>query len=211
MQRPSFTGQIVIATKNSGKIREIKDFFKDIEGLRWLTSDDFNFFPDVREGDSSFLENAKTKARIISEFTHLATLADDSGLIVDILDGAPGVISSRYAGSDSSDRDNRQKLLNELSKIRRPEQRKARFVCNMVIWDPGFGMVASTTGICEGIVGFKEKGSGGFGYDSIFIPEGYKKTMAELSQDEKNRISHRGKALNELAPLLKKYLDPNHR
>jgi XTP/dITP diphosphohydrolase len=211
MQQSSFNRQIVIATKNRGKTREIKDFFKDIKDLKWLTSDDFDFFPDIREGDRSFLENAKTKARVISEITGLTTLADDSGLVVDILDGAPGVISSRYAGRVASDRDNRQKLLLEMSEVKLPEQRKARFVCNMVMWDPELGMIANTIGTCEGRIAFEEKGTGGFGYDCIFVPSGYKKTMAELSQDEKNRISHRGRALNELKSFLKEYLDSTDR
>jgi len=207
MQQSGFNRHIVIATKNRGKIREIKDFFKDLKELEWRASEDFNFFPEVREGDRSFLENAKTKARIISEFTRSATLADDSGLAVDALNGAPGVTSSRYAGKDATDRNNREKLLLELSEIRLLEQRKARFVCKMVLWDPDLGMIANTTGTCEGIIGFEEKGSGGFGYDCIFIPAGYKKTMAELSQTEKNKISHRGRALKELTPFLKEYLD----
>ena len=209
MCQPDHGIRIVIATKNRGKIREIKDFFKDTENVMWVTYDAFSFFPEVIEGDRSFIENAKTKARIVSEFTGLASLADDSGLVVDALKGAPGVTSSRYAGMDASDSENRQKLLGEMSGLRSTGQRKARFVCKMIIWDPERGMIASTAGICEGIIGFEEKGTGGFGYDSIFIPYGYNRTMAELSRVEKNSISHRGRALKKLEPLLKKYLDPS--
>ena len=207
MEKSGLGKKIVIATKNRGKIREIKDFFKDIRDLKWLTYSDFELFPEVREGDRSFLENAKTKARVISEITCLTTLADDSGLVVDVLDGAPGVTSSRYAGSNASDSNNRKKLLLEMSEVSLPEKRTARFICSMVMWNPELGMIAKTRGVCEGHIGFKERGTGGFGYDCIFIPSGYKKTMAELSQVEKNRISHRGKALNELIPFLKKYCD----
>ncbi len=207
MRQPCFDILVVIATKNRGKIKEIKDFFKDTENATWVTYDAFSFFPEVVEGDRSFFENARTKARVVSEFTGLASLADDSGLVVDALGGAPGVTSSRYAGMDASDSDNRRKLLDKMSGLKSTDQRKASFVCEMVIWDPELGMVASTTGTCKGIIGFEEKGTGGFGYDSIFIPSGYNKTMAELSQVEKNRISHRGRALKKLVPLLKKYLD----
>ncbi len=207
MERSGKDKRIIIATKNKGKIREIKHFFKDLKNIKWQTYEDFDCFPEVKEGDISFFENAKTKARLISEFTNTATLADDSGLAVDALNGAPGVISSRYAGKNAADSDNRRKLLLGLKKIDNPEMRIARFICNMVLWDPDQGMVASTKGICEGKIGFDERGSGGFGYDCIFIPAGSKKTMAELSQDEKNKISHRGRALKEMKPCLEKYLN----
>ena len=109
MQELKSHRQIVIATKNSGKIREIRDFFKNFNQLEWLTFENFEFFPEVKEGSRSFFENAKTKAKVIAEFSRVTTLADDSGLVVDALDGAPGVISSRYAGIDADDRDNRKK------------------------------------------------------------------------------------------------------
>ncbi len=105
---------IVIATKNKGKILEIRDFFKDLDNISWFTYDEFEDFPEVQEGNTSFLENAELKAKSISEFTGMRTLADDSGLAVDALDGAPGVISSRYAGPGANDEINRKKLLSEL-------------------------------------------------------------------------------------------------
>jgi len=201
--------QIAIATKNKGKIREIKNFFNDfpdMTGIRWLTFKDFENFPDVEECEDSFLENARIKAKNVAEFTGVVTLADDSGLVVDALNGAPGVKSSRYSGTGATDKTNRIKLLSELAKISSIKERRARFVCRMVLWEPGKGLLHETSGICEGYIGFDEKGTNGFGYDCIFIPEGYKKTMAQLSQKEKNKISHRGRALQNLAGFLKKLI-----
>lgn len=196
---------IVIASKNKGKIIEIKDYFKKLTNVRWLTFEDFRDFPDVDETGSSFLENARLKAKNIAEHTGKLTLADDSGLVVDYLDGEPGIKSSRYAGIDATDDENRAKLLEELKNVDRFEERKARFICSIVLWDPGKGPIFETTGICEGFVGEKEIGSGGFGYDPIFIPQGYRKTMAQLSRGEKNNISHRGKALRALFGFIEKF------
>ena len=187
--------QIVIASKNTGKIKEIKSFYYDLLKVEWLTFKDFKKFPDVKEKSNDFLENARLKARSISLYTNKITLADDSGLEVDFLKGEPGVKSSRYSGADATDKQNRDKLLKEMENARKISERAARFVCSMVLWDPEKGSIFETRGICEGFIGFEEKGTGGFGYDCIFITSGYKRTMAQLTQNEKNRISHRGKAL----------------
>ena len=187
--------QIVIASKNTGKIQEIKSFFDSSLKVQWLTFKDFKKFPDVKEEEKNFLENARLKARNISLYTGEITLADDSGLEVDFLGGRPGVRSSRYAGIYATDKQNREKLLGEMENARDISERTARFVCSMVLWDPGKGPVFEARGVCEGHIGFEEKGTGGFGYDCIFTPSGYYKTMAQLAQDEKNNISHRGKAL----------------
>ncbi len=187
--------QIVIASKNTGKIREIKSFFNDSPKVQWLTFKDFRKFPDVKEKEKNFLENTRLKAQSISLYTNKITLADDSGLEVDFLEDRPGVKSSRYAGVYATDKQNRDKLLEEMKNAKHISERKARFVCSMVLWDPGKGSIFETRGVCEGHIGFEEKGTGGFGYDCIFIPSGYDKTMAQLTQDEKNVISHRGKAL----------------
>ena len=187
--------QIVIASKNTGKIKEIKSFYYDLLKVEWLTFKDFKKFPDVKEKSNDFLENARLKARGISLYTNKITLADDSGLEVDFLKGEPGVKSSRYSGADATDKQNRDKLLKEMENARKISERAARFVCSMVLWDPEKGSIFETRGICEGFIGFEEKGTGGFGYDCIFIPSGYKRTMAQLTQNEKNSISHRGKAL----------------
>jgi len=193
---------IVIASKNKGKIKEIKAFFEDVLDINWLTFKDFSSFPDIKESGSSFLENAKLKAKAVSEYTCILTLADDSGLIVDALDGRPGVRSSRYAGTGATDKDNRVKLLNELNGICEEKKRTARFACSMILCDPKKGFVFKSSGICEGRIGVVEKGAYGFGYDSIFIPAGFKRTMAQLSQSEKNKISHRGKALMGIKKFL---------
>ncbi|MBM3700446.1 MAG: RdgB/HAM1 family non-canonical purine NTP pyrophosphatase [Actinobacteria bacterium] len=201
--------KIVIATKNDGKISEIKDFFKAkglLDLIEILIYKDFSDFPDVKEGSRSFLSNAKIKARQIAKYCGCWALADDSGLAVDALGGRPGVISSVYAGTDASDADNREKLLKELEGIRSFEKRTARFICRMVLWDDKIGQVNLSTGICRGKIGFKEKGTGGFGYDPLFIPEGYNLTMAQISQPEKNSISHRGKALKKMSGFLAKQL-----
>ena len=190
--------EIVIASKNTGKINEIKSFCTDLENIKWLTFKDFKDFPDINEEGNSFLENARIKARDISLYTGKIALADDSGLEVDFLEGRPGVRSSRYSGENSTDKQNRDRLLEEMKEVKELSRRTARFVCYMVLYDPEKGVLFETRGICEGFIGFEEKGSGGFGYDCIFIPSGYNKTMAQLTQAEKNNISHRGKALRAM-------------
>ena len=187
--------EIVIASKNEGKIEEIKTYRDSANGIKWLTYKDFKGFPEVEETGDSFLDNAIIKARSLAEFTGKPALADDSGLIADALDGIPGVRSSRYAGPDATDKENRIKLLEALVDIKDESKRSARFICSMILWDPEDGLVFKTDGVCEGRISFKEKGSGGFGYDCIFIPSGYDRTMAQLGNSEKNRISHRGIAL----------------
>jgi len=187
--------EIVIASKNKGKIEEIKTYRDNANGIKWLTYKDFKGFPDVEETGDSFLDNAIIKAKSLAEHTGKLALADDSGLIVDALDGKPGVKSSRYAGQDATDKENRIKLLKALEDVEEESRRSARFVCSMILWDPIEGLVFKADGVCEGRIGFKEKGSGGFGYDSIFIPSGHDRTMAQLGNSEKNRISHRGIAL----------------
>ncbi len=194
---------IVIATKNTGKIEEIKSY-KACSCIDWFIYSDFGNFPEVEETGDSFLDNAIIKAKAVSRATGKAALADDSGLIVDALGGRPGVYSSRYAGPGASDKANRDKLLAEIEGIKDISRRSARFICSMVLWDVDNGLVFKTEGICEGVIGFEEKGSGGFGYDCIFIPAGYTKTMAELESDEKNTISHRGKALRDFCGFIVK-------
>jgi XTP/dITP diphosphohydrolase len=195
--------EIVIATKNLGKIEEIKDYEACLK-INWLTFKDFGDFPDIEETGDNFIDNAIIKAKAISEFTGKTALADDSGLIVDALGGRPGVYSSRYAGPEATDKQNRDKLLEELKDKTGPSERSAKFACSMVLWDMDKGLVFKTEGICEGKIGFEEKGKGGFGYDCIFTPEGYQKTMAELDSKEKNTISHRGKALQDFCDFIVK-------
>jgi len=196
--------EIVIASKNKGKIAEIINYDNTTSKIDWLTFEDFKKIPNIKETGDSFLDNAIIKAEAISKFTGKAALADDSGLIVDALDGRPGVWSSRYASPHANDKENRDKLLDEIKNVKDPGKRSARFVCSMILWDVSKGLIFKTDGVCEGSIGFKEKGTGGFGYDSIFIPERCVRTMAELNNREKNEISHRGRALADFYDFIVK-------
>lgn len=192
---------IIIATNNEGKVSEIKYYLKDFNFKIYYLKD-FKNVPEIVEDGKDFRENAIKKAKIISETFNKLSLADDSGLEVNFLGGKPGVFSARYSGIDATDKSNRVKLLSELSQAKDLKDRSARFVCHLVLWDPIKGLIFETDGVCEGNIGFKEVGDGGFGYDSIFIPKGFDKTMAQLSKDEKNEISHRGKALKNFVKFL---------
>jgi XTP/dITP diphosphohydrolase len=194
--------QIVIASKNTGKIKEIKSYARRLPKVEWLTFKDFKSFPDIEEKETSFLENAELKAKAISDYTGMITLADDSGLEVEFLGGRPGVRSSRFAGKDASDKENRDRLMTELSDAKSVSDRRARFVCSMVLWEPKKGSIFVARGLCSGHIGFEEKGTGGFGYDCIFIPSSYNRTMAQLNREEKNRISHRGKAIRAVCEFI---------
>jgi XTP/dITP diphosphohydrolase len=194
---------LVIATKNKGKIREINHFLKDLN-IKLFSLNDFNDLPEIIEDGKNFKENSIKKAEITAKALKKLSLADDSGLEVDFLGGRPGVYSSRYSGKNATDKSNRIKLLAELAEVKNISKRTARFVCHLVLWDPKKGLLFETDGICEGKIGFKEIGSGGFGYDCIFIPNGFDVTMAELSEDAKNKISHRGKALKNFSDFLQK-------
>ncbi len=193
--------EIVLATKNTGKLREFRHFFKGAD-IFFKSLNDYFKIPEIIEDGQTFEENAIIKARTTAAFLQRFVIADDSGLQVDFLNGKPGVYSSRYSGSNSTDKANRQKLLKELKNVKNFLKRSARFKCSLVLWDYKEGLIFKTTESCEGAIGFEEKGVGGFGYDSIFIPSGFKKTMAELTEDEKNSISHRGKALKNLHDFL---------
>lgn len=196
--------KILIATKNKGKVAEFETLFKNygIEVMSLLDlSDDIK---DVEETGETFAENARLKAEEISSILNEPVLADDSGLIIDALNGRPGIYSARYAGLAKNDQDNNDKVLNELKNV--PiEKRTARFVCVLAVAIPG-EETFFVTGYCEGKISFSETGSNGFGYDPLFIPEGYTTTMAEISATEKNKISHRSQAIVELDEWLKKYI-----
>lgn len=192
---------VVIATNNSHKVEEIETALA-FEGWVYQSLREAGVVSNPGETGTTFVENARIKARAAHELTGGAVLADDSGLIVDALGGAPGVYSSRYGGVDGDDAGNNAKLLHELAAVP-ADQRTARFVCVLVFIDEdGTEMVAE--GFVEGKIGFEEAGEGGFGYDPLFYPDIYegKKTTAELTQDEKNAISHRGNALRELRKKL---------
>lgn len=189
--------EVVLATKNRGKIEEfaslLKGMFQQI-----ITLKDLDSLPDVVEDRNTFGENALKKARSISEFTQKPTLADDSGLEVEALGGRPGIFSSRYAGESAGDKKNIRKLLRELSGLR---NRKGRFVCSLALVSPG-GKEIVVEGACEGIIIDEPRGERGFGYDPVFFIPEMNKTFAELSLDEKNRISHRARAVKALIKLI---------
>jgi len=185
----------------------VKSFFQDT-GIQFLSVNDFLSIPDIIEDADSFEGNALKKARIIAEYTKEICLADDSGLIVDAIDGWPGIYSSRYAGEYATDGDNNVKLLSEMENI--PfEKRNARYRCVAVIMFPD-GSNKSADAECEGFITFEPKGNNGFGYDPVFYVPEYKKTMAELRPEEKNMISHRAKALLEIKRYLNKYVCREH-
>ena len=196
--------ELIVATRNKGKIREIREALKGL-GLRIYALSDFSDSPEIEEDGKSFVENALKKARFYSKVFGKLTLADDSGVEVDSLKGLPGIYSARSAGKGASTRDNNQKLLNEMKGISL-SKRGARFKCVMAMVSPD-GREAIAEGSCKGRIGFKEKGRKGFGYDPLFILPKYGKTMAELSLEEKNKMSHRGKALRKLKKIIKAFKD----
>lgn len=193
---------VVIATNNAHKVAEITTAL-DFEGWEFKTLRQLEIASDPAEDADSFEGNARIKALAAHEASGgLAALADDSGLEVDALDGAPGVYSSRYAGEDGNDEANNAKLLAELAGVP-DEERTARFVCTLVFVDED-GSEVVARGTVEGRIGCEERGSEGFGYDPLFLPDEYagELTLAEVSQDAKNAISHRGNALRALREKL---------
>lgn len=194
--------KIVIATKNQGKLREIKAAFEKLP-VEILSLADFKNLPDAVEDGKTFEENARIKAKFFSEKTKLACLADDSGLEVDALNGAPGVFSARFSGYHASDGKNNEKLLEELEK-NHIEESAADYRCALCFYDTN-GEEILTSGIVKGTIKKIPKGSGGFGYDPYFYIDD-KKTMAELTAEEKDSVSHRGEALRQMVPKLKERL-----
>ena len=163
---------------------------------------EFPDLPEVEESGETFAENAALKARAYSRQTGLWTLADDSGLVVDALGGAPGVRSARYAGVGASDAQRNDRLLAELKRTK-GRDRRARFVCVIALADPAKPDALFFTGLCEGTIADRPRGVGGFGYDPLFVPEGYTQTFGELPAEIKNQISHRARALQAAAAALR--------
>lgn len=185
--------EIIIATRNKGKATEFKQMLQPY-GINVLTLLDIaEDLPDVEETGTTFRENAQLKAETIANIVQKPVLADDSGLAVDYLDGRPGVYSARYAGEPTDDVKNVEKLLTEMERASEGE-RAARFICVLAFAVPGKETVF-TEGVSEGTISFEPAGKNGFGYDPIFIPDGCNETMAQLDQEEKNKISHRYHAL----------------
>jgi XTP/dITP diphosphohydrolase len=194
--------KLLVATNNAGKVREYEELLTDLPVPVEIT------FPaqeglvlDVEESGETFEENARIKALEYAQASGLLALADDSGLEVDALDGAPGVYSARYAGPEADDADRYRKLLRELTSVP-VGQRSARFRCVVALALPD-GTVHTADGICEGEIGFAPRGQHGFGYDPVFTVRGYGgRTMAELDPEIKNEISHRGRAVVAIRPTL---------
>ena len=189
--------KVVIASNNAHKVAEIKTAL-DFEGWEYFTLAEIGVDSSPEEDADTFEGNARIKAKAAHEATALAALADDSGIVVDALDGRPGVLSARYAGDHGCDDANNLKLLDELELV--PDQeRTARFVCSLVFIDED-GTEISAEGRIEGHIAHGLRGDGGFGYDPLFLPCEFagSKTLAEVAQDEKNAISHRGNALRTL-------------
>jgi XTP/dITP diphosphohydrolase len=196
--------ELLVATRNPGKVREIRKALKGLR-LRIRSLRDFRGIPEIEEDGKSFTENALKKARFYSKVFAKLTVSDDSGLEVDALGGTPGIYSARFAGEKASDRENNRKLLHQMEEI--PfSKRGARFRCSIAIVSPQ-GKAAVVKGECRGRIGFKEVGKRGFGYDPVFILPGLRKTMAQLTLEEKNRISHRGMALRKLRKIIGKFAE----
>ena len=192
--------KLLVATGNQGKLKEIRSLLKEsaleIIGLEQLINP-----PEVIEDGLTFADNARKKAQEMARFSNFLTLADDSGLVVAALDGAPGVYSARYAGAQGDDAANNGKLLATMTHIA-DEKRQAAFHCVMALAWPD-GRCETYNGQVSGLIMRAGRGTGGFGYDPLFIVPEYGKTMAELPIEIKNRISHRGMALRKVIPLLK--------
>ena len=189
--------QILLATTNKGKLHDVKEILKDLD-VEILSFLDFDDYPNVEETGSTFLENAELKAKVAFEKYKIPSIGDDSGLESFQLYGEPGIYSARYAGENSDDEQNNLKLIKKLSEL--PEPHPGRFVCAAVYFDGN--VFKSAIGEILGNIIKNPRGKNGFGYDPLFIPIGYDNTMAELSHEEKNKISHRLNAFKEL----KKYL-----
>jgi XTP/dITP diphosphohydrolase len=185
--------KILIATGNQGKVRELAELLKDVS-VEICSLKDFPNIETVPETGATFEDNAKLKAAGYASQSGLWTLADDSGLEVAALGNAPGVFSARYAGETASDRERIEKLLSELANTDDAE-RRARFVCVVAFATPDAEVVCAETGVCKGHIAFKPLGDNGFGYDPIFVPDGFEQTFAELPENIKQEISHRGRAM----------------
>jgi len=192
--------QLLLATRNEGKLRELRELLGDLP-LALIDLGEVRAVNDVLEAGETFGENAALKASGYARQTGLVTLSDDSGLEVEALGGAPGVRSARYVGKGASDAARIERLLAELATLD-GGKRTARFVSAIAIANPEGVVLSTSIGICAGRIAFTASGASGFGYDPIFIPNGYEQTFAELDSDTKNRISHRTHALSDARNFL---------
>lgn len=195
--------EIIIATHNPGKLREMQALLAPL-GFKILSLKDFPEAPNVLEDGATFAENAAIKAKTVAQMTGRPAIADDSGLVVKALGGRPGVFTSRFAGEKTPDRKKCQRLLQEMAGIPE-EQREAAFVCAIAVALPE-GEVKMVEGECQGRISFSPRGENGFGFDPIFFVPELGKTMAELEPEVKNQVSHRGRALQKLKLILPQFL-----
>lgn len=195
--------KIIFATGNQGKMREIKQIMADMD-VEVVSMKDAGIFVDIEENGATFEENALIKARVIANEANAIVLADDSGLEIDYLDKAPGVLSARYMGEDTPYEVKNAHILDLLKEVQGKE-RSARFVCAIAAVFPD-GREFTTYATIEGEIAHKSAGENGFGYDPIFFVPEFGKTTAELTAEEKNKISHRGKALTMMKEIIKKEL-----
>lgn len=189
--------KIIFASKNEGKIRELRSILKDMN-VSIVSLTDIDFTGDIVESGSSFEENAKIKAMEIYNMYRIPVIADDSGLVVDKLNGEPGIFSARYSGENATDEINNLLLIKKLNAL--PEPHKAKFVCAAVYFDGT--EIQTAIGEVNGKIINKPRGTKGFGYDPLFIPDGFTQTMGELDDDIKNKISHRYNAFNKLKKII---------
>ena len=191
--------RIALATRNEHKLIEITRICADWP-VQWVTIRDPNRFPDVEESGETYLDNAALKTRAVADALGIPAIADDSGIEVDALGGRPGPRSARFAGPDATDGRNLAELIRSVRGIPAAGL-TARYRCVAAFAEPGDEVIAAE-GLCEGTLTTRPRGAGGFGYDPIFLPVGWDRTMAELAPDEKDRISHRGRAFRALRALL---------
>jgi XTP/dITP diphosphohydrolase len=197
--------KLLVATHNQGKVAEFADMLTDL-AIEWLSLDDVGIVADVEETGSTFRENSLLKARAYAAQTGLLTLADDSGLEVDALEGAPGVYTARYGGAGLTTVQRYQKLLDAIKDVPIP-QRTARFRCVITVAGPDGTLLGEAEGVCEGQIAQAAAGAGGFGYDPVFYLPQFERTMAQLRPAEKHKISHRGRAVQAIVPRLRALLE----
>jgi XTP/dITP diphosphohydrolase len=195
--------KIVLATANTHKVIEFQRILGELlPGLELIASSDFSKVPVIEETGATFAENALLKAKVINEFTKLPAIADDSGLVVEALNGAPGIFSARYAGINATDQENVAKLISDIENID-DSLLEASFECAIALVDREQSLELVVQGQMPGRVIKQVRGANGFGYDPMFIPQGFSKTAAELSDQDKDKISHRGIALRKMSGILK--------
>ncbi len=196
--------KLLVATHNQGKVTEFAEILQDL-AIEWLSLNDVGVVQDVAETGSTFRENSVLKARAYAAETGLLTLADDSGLEVDALAGAPGVYTARYGGERLTAVQRYQKLLNDIKNVPEP-RRTARFRCVIVLAAPDGTILGESEGVCEGRIALEPVGDHGFGYDPVFYLPQFSKTMAQLPAAQKHQISHRGQAVQAIVPRLRELL-----